>query len=192
MERHHDRQGGVERAAAQVAHLQTGHGRSAIGLCTEAQHTGDRRVVEIVAGTITIWSILTVTADAAEHELRIPFVQGAEADPEAIHDPRPEALHDHVRAVDEMEKYLTSQGVLEIDRQRPLVAVDGVEHRGAALDEGRHPAHVVAAGGVLDLDDVGAEIRQQHRAERPWKQPAEVEDSHIVECRHGRASVAIA
>ena len=118
-------------------------------------------------------------------------VERVEADPEPVHDAGTEALDDDVGTVDEPEKRLVPQGVLEVDGQRALVAVHGMEHRRVLVDERRHPAHVVATGGVLDLDDVGAEVRQEHRAERSRQQSGEVEDSHVVECRHGRASVAI-
>src|SRR5439155_19638895 len=42
-------------------------------------------------------------------------------------------------------------------------------------------AHVVAAAGGLDLDGVGAEVGQHHRAVRPGDDAREVEDTDAVQ-----------
>ena len=191
VERDHDRECGIEGAAAEVSDLQAWHRRRVLRVAPEQQHARDSCVVEVVAGAVAKRSILTITADAAEHQPRIHLTEHLEADAETVHHPRPEALNNNIGGGREAEKRLTPQRILEVDRQRALVAVERMEHGRVLVDERRHPAHVVAAGGVLDLDDIGAEIREQQRAERPRKQPGQVEDSNVVECQHGRASVAI-
>jgi hypothetical protein len=47
--------------------------------------------------------------------------------------------------------------VLEVERDAALVAVDHLEGRRGAADEGRAPAARVVALRPLDLDDIGAE-----------------------------------
>ena len=50
-----------------------------------------------------------------------------------------------------------------------------------AVLAGAEVAHVVAAAGPLDLDDVGAEVGQHHGAVRAGDDPREVEDADAVE-----------
>src|SRR5262249_46691448 len=62
-------------------------------------------------------------------------------------------------------------GILQINRDRPLVAVDRREilaERRPAVGRGerRPAAHAVAARRILHLDDVGAEIGEQRAPER--------------------------
>ena len=49
VERDHDRERGIERAATEVAHLQTRHRGRTSGAAPEQEHARDRSVVEIVA-----------------------------------------------------------------------------------------------------------------------------------------------
>ena len=191
MQRDHDRERGVHGSATEVSNLQAGHRRTALGGAAEQEHAGNRRVVDVVAGAVAKRSILAITADAAEHDPRVHLAQRGKPDAESIHHSRSEALDDHVGGRGKAEKCLTPHGILEIDRERALVAVERVEHRRVLIHERRHPAQVVTAGGVLDLDDVGAEVGQEHSAEWPREQPGQIEDSNVVECRHGRASVSI-
>ena len=76
--------------------------------------------------------------------------------------------------------------VLEVEDDRPLVAVRGVVVRGATLGVGgRAPAARVVAGRRLDLDHVGAEVAQRHRRERPGENPREIRHKHTFEGSHG-------
>src|SRR5262249_13445113 len=76
----------------------------------------------------------------------------------------------------QLERQPRALRMLEIERQRALVAVD----RG---EDGAHAAlavpvpHVVPAPGPLHLHDVGAEIRQQQRAVWSGHDAREIEDA---------------
>src|SRR5262249_60941283 len=73
---------------------------------------------------------------------------------------------------------------LEIDRDALLAAIDRQVIGGNPLDRGRHPGpSVVAAVGVLDLPDLGAEIRKRHGAPGPGEDPREVQHLDPVERR---------
>ena len=69
---------------------------------------------------------------------------------------------------------------LQVERDASLAAVDGVE--AGAVEAGR-PRHLPrrVAGGRLDLDHVGAEIGEQHRAERAGHHLRGVEDAQTIE-----------
>ena len=133
----------------------------------EEERACDRRIVEVMARAVAKRSILAITADAAEHEPGLDRVQRCHPGAKTIHHAGTEALHDHIGSGGEAEKRLTPHGILEIDCQRALVAVEWMEHRRVLVDKRWHPAHVVAAGSVFDLDDIGAEVRKEHGAERP-------------------------
>ena len=47
-------------------------------------------------------------------------------------------------------------------------------------------AHVVAAGGTLDLDHFRTGFRHEQSRQRPWQQGAEVQDAHAVQRCHRR------
>ena len=95
---------------------------------------------------------------------------------------RPEVLHEDVSLLEKPVQDLPSFGVLEIERDAFLVAVDAEEVRAFAAKERRAPATgVVPSARLLDLDDPGAHVAEQHRAIRPGKHPGEVENRETVE-----------
>ena len=67
------------------------------------------------------------------------------------------------------------RGVLEVERDVALAALAPEERLG-------REAHAVA-GDRLDLDDVGAEVAEDHRAERPGEVLAEVDDGARLRAR---------
>ena len=179
---------GALRAAAEVGHLHAGDHGPSISVAGEGEHARARQVVEVVAGAQPIRPILAKTGDAAGHQSRVARAQRGGVEAEPVHHAGPEALEDDVRARHQLEEQLATARCLEVEAQRALVAVDGGEHRRAALVQRRHPAHVVAAVEVLDLDDVGAEAGEDHGGERTGQKTAEVEDAHTAE-GHRVASV---
>ena len=70
----------------------------------------------------------------------------------------------------------TSAFVLEVEREAPLAAL-------AAEERLTRHAHAVT-GHRLDLDHVGAEVADHHRAERTGEVLAEVDQPHTFERMH--------
>ena len=104
-------------------------------------------------------------------------------------------LHEHVRAREEPAQHLAPGLRLEVQAQASLVAVDrevvgrlarvagnsarvalGIRQRPASgcAGERRSPGARAVALGRLDLDHVGAEVGQQHRAVGPGEHGREV------------------
>ena len=80
-------------------------------------------------------------------------------------------------------------GVLEVERQAFLVAVVGVEKMAVARPEAVRAdgaPNVAAVGGIFDLDDLGAKIAQQHRAERAGAVLLDRDDPNAGERKHLR------
>ncbi len=88
--------------------------------------------------------------------------------PEVIEGSDAEILDQDVGAIDEALQRVACRALLQIERNAALVAVHHHERAGLARDLGRdEAAGVVAAGYLLDLDDVGAHVGQQHARRRP-------------------------
>jgi hypothetical protein len=75
-----------------------------------------------------------------------------------------------IRGRDQLLEHLAALGVLEVERQRLLVAIKGLEELAVVLAEEIRPdpaRHVAAACPMLDLDHLGAHVGQMARAVRP-------------------------
>src|SRR4030095_5164773 len=90
-------------------------------------------------------------------------------------------LDDRVGSLREREKGVPPARILEIDCGTALVAVDGAVERRHRSGAAAKVSRVVSNAGVLDLDDVGAEIGKIKRANRTGKEPREVEDAEPSE-----------
>jgi len=76
--------------------------------------------------------------------------------------------------------------MLQVDRDRALVAVDLQEVGALTGDEWRAPvAAAVAASRPLDLDHVRAEVGEHHGAERPGQDLGQVEHPDVGEGQVG-------
>jgi hypothetical protein len=99
-----------------------------------------------------------------------------------------EVLHDHVSPLSELEGDLRPLGMLEIEGDAALVAIDGREG-------GAHPvlatqdAQVVAQGRPLHLDDVGAEVGEEGGTVRARNDAGEIEDADTFEHAHAGAAM---
>ena len=112
-------------------------------------------------------------------------MQGLVAQAQAIHDAAAIVLDHGVGAVAQPHHQLAALGLLEVDGDRLLVAVDRGEVAAEGLQlvvgvVGTDDARVVAVER-LDLDDLGALVGQQHGAERTGQHLREVDDADPVE-----------
>jgi hypothetical protein len=103
-------------------------------------------------------------------------------DSEAVGDADRHVVVDDVGLLDQLARDVDALRVLEVERDVALAALATHER---LVDE----AHAVA-GERLDLDDVGAEVADDHRAERPREVLAEVDEHDALErSRHQRDPV---
>ena len=130
-----------------------------------------------MAGPLGEGPVLAVACDGTEDQAGVGLPEDAPAQAEAVHDTGPVALDDHGRSRCERLEQVPTRLRLQVQGQRPLVPVQGVEDRPLAVDQGRVPAHVVTGSRLLDLDHVGALVREEHGAERSGKQAGEIENA---------------
>ncbi len=115
------------------------------------------------------------TGHRAVHQPGVDRPQLLVAETEALHRPGPEVLHEHVRARGDLPGGAAVVFVGQVQDDGAFLAVDTEE-------VGRFPVGVrgtpgpglVAAAGPLDLDDLGAEVGEQHGQVRRREHAAEV------------------
>ena len=110
------------------------------------------------------------------------FVPRKKREAEAVEAARPEVLQQDVGATCELLRELEVLVVLEVERDRALVAINGKVIGRFAVDEGRPPgAGVVALARQLDLDHVGAHVAQHHRAIGAGHDAREIDDANAAQ-----------
>jgi hypothetical protein len=101
-----------------------------------------------------------------------------------------EILDEDVALGDQAKRDVLALGFGDVERDGSFVTIDAHEI-GTFFrpwhEWRRKSASVVAAAGPLDLDDVGAEIRQHLRAGRSCKDAGEIENLDVLE-RSGRGT----
>src|SRR5579864_6658063 len=93
-----------------------------------------------------------------------------------------EVLDHDVALLRQFPRDLLALGGLQVEGHGALVAVDAVEIGRLGRTDAQAPiAGVVAALRVLDLDDFGAEVTQNHAAPRSGKYPGEIKNANAGE-----------
>ena len=108
----------------------------------------------IDAGAALIRPVLPEPRDRAVDDARIDLAHGLVIDAEPVLDGRFEVLDDDIGLLDELEEDFLPLRAFQVERQRPLVAVQILEIGAVAAAAGR----VGMLAGRLDLDDIGAPI----------------------------------
>ena len=127
----------------------------------------------IEARPLVIGAVLAEAGDAAIDDARVDLAHALVVDAELVLHVGPEVLDHHVGLFREALKHLEALGVFQIERHRPLVAVQVLEIRTMA-----RAARLLAAGVLhqgVDLDDIGAPVRELPHAGRPGADAGEIE-----------------
>ncbi len=133
------------------------------GLADRGEGAGQRYVVDVVAGGLGERPVLAPSGHPAIDEARISAQHHIGAQAQALHHAGPETLDDHIRLLRRVEAQVPA--VLGADIHGQL--------RPAPIDDRVGPA---VAALPLNAQDVGAQVRQQHRAVRPWANAGEFDD----------------
>ncbi len=144
------------------------------------QQSRERLADIVVGGTTGIGTVGAEAGDEAEDEARIEAAQRRLVDAQAFLHAGPHVDHQRVGPRDQRMQELeaTRRGVVE--REAALVAVVRLKVR--ARQPAGEPAERIAALRALDLDDVGAELGEQHRGIGRGDECAEIE--HLEPGQH--------
>jgi len=116
-----------------------------------------------------------------DHQVRVTRAQRIGPQAQAGRRGGAVVVHEEVRATQQPVQQLATRIGAQVEHDRSLVAVDRCEVRAAPLGRvappRRSPGARLVAVGRLDLDDIGAEVGQQHGGERPGQHAADVDDA---------------
>ena len=180
VERAHDAERQMQ-AGAGVADLRAGHQRNAV---VEAGGRGGAAgaLRHVLVDLAVLVGARAEALDRGHDHARVERMDVLPGQPHAVERARREVLDQHVAGLHQALQHLHAFLALGVERDRSLVVVEHGEVEAVGV---RHvlqlAARDVAAARPLDLDDVGAEPRQQLGAGRARLHVREVEDLHAVE-----------
>ena len=181
---------GQHRRGAEVGQRRANAHRQPAGLTGHVHQPGDSLHDRGVGRPCGIRSALAEGRCAGVDDLRIDRHHGVVANAQAIDRAGAEVLDDHVGVLRQAQEHRATSGRLEIEAQAALVAVLREKLHALAVDElVAQVARQVAALGFLDLDHVGPQVAEQHRADRAGGHHAQVQD-HVAVQRQARRGVA--
>ena len=180
-QRRRDRVGGVE-AGAEIADRDPAFDRRTTLLAGDAHQAGHSLHGHVEGAFSGIRPALPIPGNRAIDDAAIERFQRIVAETEPPEHAGAEVLQHDVGDGAQRLQLRKARGILQIDRDRPLVAVDRrkifAERRPAVGRGERRPAaHAVAARRILHLDDVGAEIGEQRARKGPRRDLSKFEDA---------------
>ena len=121
--------------------------------------------------------------DRGDDHLRIELLDALPGEAHAVERARGEVLDQHVAVLDQPLEHRLAARILVSSVIERLLWFSMVKYRLSTSGMSRSCSRVTSpAPGPLDLDDVGAEPRQQLRAGRTGLHVREVEDANAVQC----------
>ena len=149
------------RAGAEVAERYAGrNGSDGVLLAGETHDAAHRLSDQIEAAAIAVRTGMPEPGDRAIDQTRVERMHRVIAEPETIERAGSEVLDEDVRRCRQRAHQCRALGALQVDRDRAFVAIDEVE-RPERTGFGFATGFAIER---LDLDHVGAEIGEQHRA----------------------------
>ena len=127
----------------------------------------------IEARTLVVGAILSEAGDAAIDDTRIDLAHAFVVDAEFCLHVGTKILDDDIGLLRQPPEHGESFGILQVERHRALVAVQVLEVRAMA-----RAARLFAAGILhqrIDLDDIGAPVRELPHAGRPGTDAGKIE-----------------
>ena len=126
--------------------------------------------------------------DRGHDHARVGLVDVLPGEPHAVERAGREVLHQHVAVLDQAIEDFPALGMLAVDGNRALVAVQHGEIEAVLpFHVAQLPARDVADTGSLDLDAIGPHVAEKLGAGRARLHVGEVEDFHAVERLAGLA-----
>jgi hypothetical protein len=123
---------------------------------------------------VSVWACLPEARAGGVYNFRVHPFNGFISEPQAIHNPGPEILHQDIALLREGKYDFLALRVLKVHGYTLLPPVDAQKigtyfFYGWEILTGRVPA-----GRVLDFDHFRTQIRQEHAAKRARQSPSQV------------------
>ena len=167
---------------AEVGQRCTHPHRQPAGFTGHVHQAGHRLDDRVVGRPGRIRPGLTEGRRAGIDDLRVDLEHRGVANAQAIHRAGAEVLDDHIGVLRQAQEHGAAGRGLQVQAQAAFVPVLRQElHALAAHELVAEIARQVAALGLLDLDHIGAQVAEQHRADRARGHHAQVEDDVAAE-----------
>ena len=159
----------------------------AVGLAVDAHHARFGLQHGIVARPVRERPGLSVGRNREIDQLRVFRRDAGIVEAVLLQHAGPEVLDQHVGALEQLAHDRLALGLGEVQRHALLAPVEGHEEvalaGGAAGARTGALARVVAAVGILDLDDLGAHVREHLGTHGTRDHAGEIDDANAVERR---------
>ena len=135
----------------------------------------------VVHGLVGVRSLLAEAVDRHVDDVGRHLADRRLVDAETLDHAGPKVLHQHIGASAQALDEIDALRRLEIDGDRALVAVEVQERGRKAVAPIAVGARVVALARLLDLDDVGALVGEDHGRPRPRQHRGQIDDANACE-----------
>ena len=165
---------GEAQARQHVADGGAAAGGAAAGPAGDAHEAAHGLGHDVVAGPVMIGAVLAEAGDAAVDQLGVDFLQHVIAQAQLLHGAGAEVLDEDIGLLYQILEDLLALGGLEIQGETALIAVEIDEVSAFPVKTRRIGAGIITLSGDFHLDDVGAHVREEHRAVRPRQNPGQI------------------
>ena len=166
---------------ADIVDRHAGLQRPPAGLAGHRHQAGHALGDQIEPALAPIRPRLAVAGDRAVDQAGIDALERLVVDLQRLGNAGPVVLDHHIRFPRQFIEERQPVGLLEIERDAALVAVDLREAGGLVVDVRPHLTTVVAALGLLDLDHVCTHVSQHHGAVWPGHDLRDIEYLHAFQ-----------
>src|SRR5216684_818068 len=149
--------------------------------CAGQRHQPAHRLAQRIKGRpVAIGAVLPEPGDRNQDDVALQLAQPVIAEAHFLHDPGPEVLQHHIGSRHQGGKDLLAALGPHVEAHALLAAVVDREIDALAAHHRLGFARLLAAQ-LFDLDDLGAEIREDHAAARPGLVPGQFQYPHAIE-----------
>ena len=133
---------------------------------------------------IALRPLAAKAGDRGVDEARVDALEARSIDIQPIRHTGAEILDEDIGLRHQLVEHGEVLRVLGINRDRTLIAVVGLEMR--AVELALEGTEGIARAGLFDLDDIGAQIGQDHPRRRAGDESAHFEHGYVLQwlCRH--------
>ena len=144
--------------------------RRPVGLPADMRETAHRLGEGAESGPVARRPAAAVTRHMQHHQLRMPRVQRLVVQPPTRQRARPGVDHQHVTDVEQAVQQIATLVCAQVGGDAFLVAAHALPDQPDVVAPRSPGAQRITRAGLLDLDDVGAELAERGRHQRPRRQ----------------------